>query len=158
MRPVHISPSSINTFKACPFRFRLAYVEGLRKAEDNDSQRVGSAWHLMHEAYSDAAVAGQDAEAAFQAAVEAVQQKMATRPAHKTEFEWELERAILVTCFTGYHWYYQNEQLRTIATEIKYDLPIHMPRSGMPIHASKGKRVVVSTALWSGWARWSILK
>ncbi|KKM95459.1 hypothetical protein LCGC14_1187890, partial [marine sediment metagenome] len=42
MRPIKLSASSINAFKDCPFRFRNAYVLGVRPTEDTDALRIGN--------------------------------------------------------------------------------------------------------------------
>jgi len=49
MRKLILSASSIGAFKSCPVRFRNAYVYGIRKIEDSESQRIGTFWHLLLE-------------------------------------------------------------------------------------------------------------
>lgn len=138
----HISASSIASFKACPQRFRLAYREGLRTAEDTDSQRIGTRWHKMHEMYADAFQAGigeegtdwSDAERwGMEAVTEYLNTAYAECPSYKTMEEWELERTILLMSFIGYQWHYQDDPLEFLASELPFNLPLLDPRVGLPL-------------------------
>jgi hypothetical protein len=151
----HVSASSIAAYKACPTRFRLGYREGLRTAEDTESQRVGTNWHNMHETYANALDAykegvGGDAPQpvdeekksfALTAVVQLLNDRYGKCPASKTVEEWKLERQILLTCFLGYLWYYQNDPIEFLVSELPFELPIHMPRSGLPLPRSEVVRV-----------------
>lgn len=141
----HISASSIAAFKACPQRFRLAYREGLRVIEDTESQRYGNAWHGMHEAYANAAQdkqwVGTLEDHQLGAAVAYLDQRYATIPNHKTAFEWGLERQILLTSFLGYLWFWQHDPIEFLASELAFNLPLHLPTSGLPLLMSEVQRV-----------------
>jgi len=147
-----MSASSIASFKACPTRFRLAYREGLRLAEDTESQRMGTNWHAMHETFAAAVVAYQQDEhrtadrdeletAGLQAVVNLLNERYERMPASKTTFEWALERQVLLTSFMGYLWYWQNDPVEVLASEVPFELPIHMPRTGLPLPTSEVLRV-----------------
>lgn len=157
---IHLSASAIGSLKACPQRFRLAYREGLRTATDTDAQRQGTAWHAMHEVYADTIANCQvgipyqpdnendtprigwaPAEAAMNAVTDHLNRKYAECPQWKTIEEWGLERTILLTCFIGYLWYYQNDPIEVLASEVPFDLPLHMPKTGLPLPLAEVMRV-----------------
>ena len=114
---IHLSASSVQAFKACPQKFRLAYREGLRLIEDTDSQRVGTNWHSIHEVYYEAyneqadqskddvtdgeVIHNEAHEAGWEAVVELLNQRYEKIPASKTPEEWETERQILLMSFMG---------------------------------------------------------
>lgn len=145
----HVSASSIAAFKACPTRFRLAYREGLRLDQDTESQRMGTNWHAMHETYANALAEAMGMysnidpakEKAIEAVIDLLNQKYQTPPATKTIEEWKLEREILLTSFIGYLWYWQNDPIEFVASEVPFELPIHLPKTGLPLPTSEVLRV-----------------
>jgi len=136
----HLSASSIAGFKACPQRFRLAYREGIRLIEDTDSQRQGTNWHEMHEVYANA-LAKWDSACALQAVIDFLNERYAQCPNHKTMHEWSLERQILLTSFVGYLWYFSEDPIEYLASEVPFNLPIHNPRLGLPLPMDEVQRV-----------------
>lgn len=144
----HLSASSISSFKACPTRFRLSYREGLRLAEDTDSQRMGTNWHKMHETYAEAIQLAQMStgitllpqEHALEVVVAHLNEVYKKAPAYKTITEWELEREILLVSFVGYLWQWQDDPIEVLASEVPFDLPIHN-HLGLPLPISEVKRV-----------------
>lgn len=146
----HLSASSIAAFKACPTRFRLGYREGLRKAEDTDALRIGTNWHALHEVYRnvwagfDHEEIGTDEqrhELALDAVIAHLNDAYAERLAAKSPDEWETERQILLTSFVAYLWYYSDDAVEYLCQELPFDLPLHMPRTGLPLPLSEVKRV-----------------
>jgi hypothetical protein len=153
----HMSASAIQAFKACPTRYRLAYREGLREAEDTDSQRMDTNWHALHEVYQNAYSAfdseqGDPHDAAFNAAVEHLNEQYEQVPATKTPYEWEVEQQTLLMSFVGYLWRWSNDPIEPIASEVEFDLPLHAPKTGMPLPMSQVKRVgMIDTVIrWQG--------
>ena len=149
-----ISASSIAAFKACPVRFRLGYVEGIRKVEDTDAQRIGTNWHSLHEVYHNAfsdwhweeqsdGRPEERHEAALEAAVEYLNQRYVDTPmpSTKTIEEWDVERQILITSFIGYLWYWHDDPIEPIVSEVAFDLPLHAPRTGLPLPIDEVIRV-----------------
>lgn len=134
----YISASSISSFKACPMRYRLGYVVGLRPEQDTDSQRVGTHYHACHEVY---AKAEGDHDAKALAVFEHLNQAYAAVPVYKTHAEWEIEKLILQTTMIAYWWYFQNDQMEVLATELPFNLPLHEPRTGMPCSMESVQRV-----------------
>lgn len=162
----HMSASSIGAFKACPTRFRLAYREGLRLASDTDSQRQGTAWHAMHEAYAKALDAVKEGiggdepwpvddakrEYSMNAVVSWLNERYATCPSHKTLEEWELERTILMVSFIAYQWHYAEDQVQFLASELPFELPLRDPRVNMPLSTDEVKVVgkIDHVVKWQG--------
>jgi hypothetical protein len=136
----HLSASSIAGFKACPQRFRLAYREGIRLVEDTDSQRQGTNWHAMHECYANV-FASFGAEHALESVVNLLNERYVQCPAHKTMTEWALERQILLTSFVGYLWFFQDDPIEYLASEVPFNLPLHNPRLGLPLPMDEVQRV-----------------
>ena len=149
----HLSASSVAAFKACPQRFRLAYREGLRVALDTESQRVGTNWHSIHEVYQNALIEhghklgvsstiNEGIEAvALQAVVDHLNERYEKIPNGVTPQEWDLERQILLTSFVGYLWYYADDKIEYLQQEIPFSLPLHSPRTGLPLPETEVLRV-----------------
>lgn len=154
----HLSASSISAFKACPTRFRLQYREGLRVAQDSDIQRVGTNWHKMHEVYAEA-LEPQDPEKgvtpesmALEAVIDHLNERYSVAPSYLTAEEFALEREILVRSFIAYQWYWSNDPLEFLANELAFDLPLHMPRTGLPLPMDQVRRVgkIDHVVKWQG--------
>ena len=107
-----ISASSISAFRKCSTAYRLAYIEGIRPAI---------------EAYEKA-----DGDKMI-AAVEYLNERYAECPTHKDLKDWRLEHTTLITCLAGYVWYWTNDPIEVLAVELPFDLPLHMPKSGLPL-------------------------
>lgn len=145
MQLPRLSASSIGAFKACPTRFRLGYVLKVRPIEDPDVLRQGSRWHLLLEKYREA-ITPEDPPPTFRgvpveyvssldpvgSAIEHLNTAYAVIPDSKTPFEWETERAMLAYSFMAYAWHYQHDEYETIDTELKFELPLIDPVTGLP--------------------------
>jgi hypothetical protein len=146
----HQSASSIQAFKACPRRWQLAYREGLRLDRDTDSQRMGTNWHAMHEVYANvyaqlvpgtATEPAAAADAALASVIEHLNERYKEMPDWKTPGEWALERQTLITSFIGYLWFWQNDPVEFLHSELAFDLPLHDPVIGLPLPLSEVMRV-----------------
>jgi hypothetical protein len=151
----HTSASSIRSFKDCPTRFRLAYREGLRAAKDTDSQRMGTNWHACHEIFANALneAWANEFTTSEDMKSEAVKAYATTQVMTHLDLQyekcpdwiepkaWALEKVILITCFIGYQWYWQNDPIAFLHSELAFNLPIHMPRTGLPISMEEAQRV-----------------
>lgn len=138
----HLSASSISSFKACPTRYRLNYREGLRPIEDTDTQRMGTNWHAMHEVYANAVKwPSEQYPDPMQAVVDHLNERYAKVPNTKTATEWNVERMILLMSFVGYQWYYQNDPIEVLSSEVPFELPIHNPRLGLPLPMTDAVRI-----------------
>lgn len=132
---VNLRSSSVGTYKACPVKFNLAdpSLQGLQPIEDTDSQRMGTNWHKLHEVYRKALRSGATSEEAFDVAVNHLNESYAIVPLNKTIEEWAIERVILATCFAAHIWYYSEDAIETLATEHHFELPLHHPKTGLPL-------------------------
>ncbi len=136
----------MKVFKCCPMHWRLAHVLGLRKIEKPDVLRIGSNWHLLMEKYREAQIAATAKEIStfdgvpimgkesfadpVDVAIEYLNEEYKDCPLSKTLVEWETERAKLAYAFIAYAWYWKNEELETLETEIRFDLPLLHPKTG----------------------------
>ena len=158
MKKLILSASSIGAFKSCPIRFRNAYVYGIRKIEDSESQRVGTNWHLLLEIAS--LVPGNDCpecEMNFAAGdqfdpkqcvicagtgkIPSDIMTAVTRVLNKAyegiEFNdptaKEIERVTLLHALAGYRWHYGDTLESVVATEQYFSLPLLNPQTGHPV-------------------------
>lgn len=155
----HMSASSIASFKACPQRFRLSYREGIRADKDSDSQRMGTNWHSMHETYAnELATAPTDipgtttAEYALMQVAAVLDEVYQEVPSWKTPLEWAVEKQVLYVSFLGYLWYWQNDPVEFLYSELAFNLPLHMPRTGLPLPLTEVQRVgkIDHVISWNG--------
>lgn len=132
MPQIRLSATSIQRFKACPMRWWYADVLGLRPAaEDSVSLRVGSNWHEIMDTYRTVETE-HGAEAATVACLELIAKRYEFCPGFTTPDEWATERETLVALFVGYVWYWQDDRIETIATELGFWFPLHEPTMGLP--------------------------
>jgi len=152
MKKLILSASSIGAFKSCPVRFRNAYVYGIRKIEDSESQRVGTFWHLLLE--TAALVPGSECPSApchedpepcvicegtnivpgdIMEAVTRVLNKAYEGIEFNDPTAKEVERVTLLHALAGYRWYYGNTLEPVVATEQYFSLPLLNPQTGHPI-------------------------
>ncbi len=158
MRKLILSASSIGAFKSCPVRFKNAYVYGIRKIEDSESQRVGTNWHLLLE--TAALVPGSDCpecEMNFAAGdkfdpeqcvicagtgkvpsdIMTVVTRVLNKAYEGVEFNdpgaKEVERVTLLHALAGYRWHYGEQLEPVVATEQYFSLPLLNPQTGHPV-------------------------
>ena len=151
-----MSASAIGAFKACPMRFRLAYVEGLRTIEDTEGQRVGTNWHRLLEV---ATLKPEEPCICFAAgvgmkfladencsicagrgfvpedeplnrAVAWLNAHYATIPNNIDRIDWAVERATLANAVAGWLWKYADDGMDTIKRELAFELPLRHPKTG----------------------------
>ena len=132
MRPIHLSASAIRAFLHCPNCFRYAYIEGVRPIADTESQRVGTNWHKLQELYREYQGSA-EAEQSYNATIEHLNAVYAHVPDGINSLDWEIEYQTLANSFAGYVWYYQNDTIQTLATEVGFKLPILHPKTGLPL-------------------------
>ncbi|MEM8737249.1 MAG: PD-(D/E)XK nuclease family protein [Planctomycetota bacterium] len=125
-----LSTSALTAFLECPERYRLAYVEGIRPAEDAAVLRVGSSWHGIREAISDA----DDQHDRLDAAMAYLDERYGVVPNHISPEAWAVERESLAVAAVAYDWHYRDDdQIEHIAAELPYELPLHDPATGQPV-------------------------
>ncbi len=124
-RTKRVSASSIKTIKACPIRYRNAYVYGIRREEQTDIQRIGTNWHECLE------VMAKDGKGAV---VTLLNERYKNCPANKDRLAWMKERAVLLYSAFTYDWYYSEaDGYEVLATEVGFELPMYDPRTGEEI-------------------------
>jgi hypothetical protein len=157
MRKLKLSASSINAYKACPFRFRNAYVLGIKPIEDTEAQRIGTNWHEILEIASlepgsecptcndprkvladplgDCAICdgtGKVPEDVMDAVVRVLNQRYADVTLLDKE-KRDIERVRLLYALIGYRWYYGTDFELAIAREEYFKLPLLNPDTGHPV-------------------------
>jgi len=167
MRKIHLSYSSITSFKACPTRFYAKYICGLRRDGDTDSQRRGTNWHELMEVVDlpleavCRACAGQmhpDPECpvccgtgflsgdSIDAAMRVLSRAYEVVPAGKTTEEIQTERAKLLYSLTGYKWAWgigeTEPEYEVVATEVPFELTLLDPETGHPARDALIKGVI----------------
>ena len=158
MRKLILSASSIGAFKSCPVRFRNAYVYGIRKIEDSESQRIGTFWHLLLETV--ALVPGSECPECemnlaagdqfdpeqcpicegtgkvpddIMEAVTRVLNKAYMGKEFADPLAKEIERVTLLHALAGYRWHYGDTLEPVVATEQYFSLPLLNPQTGHPV-------------------------
>lgn len=152
MPPLILRASAVTDWKACPQRYNLKHNEGLVPDVEKEATRMGTNWHGLMEVYRNTERADRDrltaemdqgggddmiperaAEAAKDAAIGHLAERYKDCPAHEDPEAWGTEYIVLLYSFIGYLWYWQNDQIETLATEFGFDLPLHHPRTGLPL-------------------------
>lgn len=162
-RTQHVSASSIACFKACPYRYYLAYHLGIRPIEDTEALRVGTNWHAIleiatMEPHSQCPHCGPLAEPdsecelcggvdtlpedIMEAVVRHLDKAYENRPMSIDPIDWEVERIILLYSLVGWRWNYSEDRIETIEREIKFKLPLRNPASGRALPRVKRVGVI----------------
>lgn len=106
----------------------------------------------MHEVYANALktihlqghpVAGmpEEDQLALDAVISHLNERYTETPGYKTAQEWALERQILLISFIAYLWYYQNDPIEFLASEVPFELPLLDPKVKLPLPTSEVLRV-----------------
>lgn len=114
---------------------------------------MGTNWHAMHEVYANCVETFGSAEAIrMEAVVNHLNERYAAMPTGFDPVKWELERTILLTSFMGYQWYWQNDPMEFLASEVPFNLPLHLPRVNMPLPMTEVQRVgkIDHVVKWQG--------
>ena len=148
-----LSASAFSTLKACPVKYRNAYVYGIRKAEEADPLRIGSNWHAGLEAMS--LKPEQPCPFCSKAAVPAagcvycqgtgyiddpdVVLARVLNARYETLYpgmpyeQRETERVTILYSLLSYKWRWQDAKLNVIAREIPFRIPLIDPRTRHPV-------------------------
>ncbi len=112
------SASNITDFKRCPMLFFLRHVLKLRPVEDSEAARQGTNWHRCLEILT-------EPDGGKDAMVEHLNEAYVTRPPSIDPVKWETERTILLYSAIGWDWYWQNDEIETLAREVKFKRQIN---------------------------------
>ncbi len=149
-RPVHVSASFIQAKNKCDYLCYLKYFLGLRTDHDTDPQRYGDRWHTCQEILgrssgvcTDCAQKAENSpecpfcggdgfipEDRMALVVEYLNKYYAEVPPNKDRAEWLTERAKVMYGMAAYQWYYADDEYTTLATELKFSLPVKNPATG----------------------------
>jgi len=154
-RKLHLSASAISAFLACPMRFKGAYIDGVRKIIQTESQRRGTNWHelleivgLMPEAVcrfcanlihpDNECPVCQGTGFLVGDSMDAAHRMLAVSYEHVPigvdVNDWQTERAKLFYSLSAYKWWWsigEHEQsYKVIATEVPFDMPVINPSTG----------------------------
>ena len=151
---LQLSATALQTFKACPFRYFLKYVKGIKKAEDTVALRWGSNWHtvleiLSLEPGSECNHAVSSTAGDFVACpicqgtgkvpadpMDAALRKMDEVYSNfgtKTPTELEVEKVQILYMASAYRWYYTNDNIKVLHREQKFDIGIPNLTTGRKI-------------------------
>lgn len=139
-----LSATAIACFKQCPYKYFLKYIKGIKRAEEPDHFRYGTNWHKIMEvisltpssdckcgnvAFADRTCpicggTGQVPDDIMTAVTRVIDDAYCRVPNSVDPEDWAVERAKLLYAAAGYAWYYQNEPLKAIYTEVKFRTPI----------------------------------
>ncbi|KKN64864.1 hypothetical protein LCGC14_0486980 [marine sediment metagenome] len=149
-KSTHVSASFMRSYKKCNWLCFMKYYLGLRTTRDTDTQRFGNRWHGCQEILGRSAgvcidcakLSASDPECPFcggtgyieedqmPLVVDYLDKFYADIPANKDRTEWLVERVKVLYGMSAYNWYYSNSQYETVATELKFDLPVKNPKTG----------------------------
>ena len=133
----HVSATSLQAYKACPVRYRIGYVEGIRQAEEPQPFRMGTSWHKGLEVLEmiagtileDGSVITE--ENRLEIAVTEATAVYQDIPTWADPTEWAVEREIVANALAAYHWLYgTGSEYETVATELQFELPLVNPETG----------------------------
>lgn len=113
--------STIRSFKLCPMLYRLQRVLCLAPVEETPALRMGTNWHKCLEILrSDSQNAVEDDLIAH------LDQAYEDRPPSVELADWETERMILLYSALGWLWYWQDDEVETIACEVPFKREVRL--------------------------------
>ena len=151
MLDIRLSASAIGDYKACPTRYKLHDLYGLKLEKEKDSLRIGHNWHrcheilgmipqgkcpscLKHEEIRDNCYLcdgkGVLPIDLMDSVVRFINYAYKDIPDNKTHDEWEVERIKMLYSLSAYRWYYgEEDDFEIVGEEIKFELPILNPQT-----------------------------
>ena len=137
------SATSIADYKVCPNKYRIKHVLRIRPIEKPDHFRIGTNWHKCLEiskltpgdlcgCVSDPGSppdprcpicdgAGAIPEDLRMALVRYMNAQYEVCPSAIDAADWEVEKLVLLYSALGWQWYWQDDQIKTLACEISFD-------------------------------------
>ena len=117
-----LTTTRLASLRRCPRQHYYRYELGLSRTREKDALRLGSAFHVGMEAKN----GGLDAERAVAHATVGYDE----RPAWADPWEWEIERETVRHLLTGYFWRYGLDDLKVLAAEQTFEMPLVHPVTG----------------------------
>lgn len=125
---IRLSPSAIQSFRACPRRYKLSYIDRIQTVEDKEVLRQGTNWHSLFEVAYDAP----EGANLLDVITEHMNKVYEVCPDSIKIEDWEKEKYTLLYSFLAYCDHYR-EQQEEIASEIKFEFALRHPRLGHEI-------------------------
>lgn len=139
---IYQSATSITDYKFCSTLFYLRHVLRLRPIEEPESLRMGTNWHKCLEILTlesdipcsmcngyeycpvcdGARIVPNDLREAL---IRYMNQAYEKCPPSVELVDWEVERTVLLYSALGWKWYYQDDQIETIAREVSFSRQIN---------------------------------
>jgi hypothetical protein len=118
--------SSTAAYQTCARMYWIQYHLGIRPKKTAKPLRFGSAYHLG----LDVRRKGASIDNAINAAVDGYQVLPDWVNTAELLEEWAVERETVANLMAGYFWYWQNDEIKVIASEQSFSLPIRNPSTG----------------------------
>jgi len=145
--PIKLSASALSAYAACPTRYRLGYEEYIRRGEDKEALRQGTAWHLAIETFTqtmrDEIASGTDPQEAENEAMHVVYTVITEHYRGVVEDSYtftaedaELEMTRLFAmfgCYVAYYGTYGEDDLLLLAEELPFEDTIGETAAGTPV-------------------------
>ena len=127
-KQIRLSPSAIQSWRACPYRYKLSYLDHIQLVEEKDALRQGTNWHslfeFMHEVPDEVDI--------LDAMMGHIDRLYDVCPDYIKIESWEQEKYTLLYAFLAYCDHYREPQ-ETVASEIKFTFPLRHPQTGKTI-------------------------
>ena len=124
-----LTNSRMQTAKTCLRKELLAYELAIRPRQKAKPLRIGSAIHLARE------LARGNGWTPDDAIIEVAKKYHTDQPPNMNEewaYDWQIEREIVIRLLAAYFWRWaeHDEQLKALATELIFEMPITNPATG----------------------------
>ncbi len=117
--------------RSCLRKCWIRYELGIVPEHQSQPLRIGTAFHLAQETY-DVAWKGLISTHTDRTPMEWIEreaQRQAVDAVRASDLD-PYEQELVVRLFIGYRWFYQDQPLEAIATELQFDLPLVNPETG----------------------------
>ena len=135
MSNIHLSCSAMDTFRRCPYAYKLRVIDRI-KFDETEAMRIGTSWHKMVENISRLPDYDKQVEV-LTATLNALYDE-ASRPESLTMLEWEIERSTLYYGMVAKLRYQQQSEAEyeVIANEVEFDVPVFSLKTGAKLRTS----------------------
>lgn len=137
-----ITHSRIQSFKECHYRHYLAYELGLRPDRQPAPFRFGGSFH---EALDEKEKAKE-----INAGYDAIYKNYAAIPEWADIDDWNLEQEKVLRLYGGYCWRWKDDEVKIVASEHSFDIPIVNPETGRSLRNFKFRGKLDKIVKWDG--------
>lgn len=134
-----LTNSGMTTLRACPRKYQLAYVIGLRRDEEHKALTLGKAFHAAADHY--------ERTGDIAASVNVATDMYAVVPEWVSDLSaWNEQRVVVQCLITSYFIRYADSPLVTMESELAFEMPLPSPdakytKSGRPDRRNESKTV-----------------